>query len=420
MSDLVIDIYSLDRGERAEYRKKLICEGKCYCLGVLCKGTIKLLDEFPKRKNGKISVCNKCNAYNVNKSEKKNGKASDREKNRLKLGKTCAECGCDEMELLEFDHIDTEDKELTIAVCQSAKKILSEAEKTQLLCVWCHRLRSKKQIEENIKKSIEEYKYTIEEDNEDIDPLESKCCVGPICNGTMRNYNKFYVYDNKISTKCKICSTYNEKLKRLDNSQFVDDVKLKISECQECKKKVTVDTLCCFDFDHLDQNTKLYNIGKLRVSKVDQQIIKDEIEKCQLLCCICHKRKTIKQLGYKNVTKENLARYDHISIIKEEKVPSICPKCNKNEKEECAKECITCYNSDISRRKVVRPSFEILEKDISEMGYVKTGKKYGVTDKAISKWIKHYIKHGGKQLTKQLNDKNNRYTIRKNNVILVD
>jgi transposase-like protein len=41
---------------------------------------------------------------------------------------------------------------------------------------------------------------------------------------------------------------------------------------------------------------------------------------------------------------------------------------------------------------VARPSKEELEKDLSEMSYVKTGAKYGVSDNAVRKWIKQYSK----------------------------
>lgn len=41
-------------------------------------------------------------------------------------------------------------------------------------------------------------------------------------------------------------------------------------------------------------------------------------------------------------------------------------------------------------RKVERPDYETLCKDIEKLGYVGTGKKYGVSDNAIRKWKKSY------------------------------
>ena len=44
-------------------------------------------------------------------------------------------------------------------------------------------------------------------------------------------------------------------------------------------------------------------------------------------------------------------------------------------------------------RKVKRPDYQTLINNVKELGYTKTGRKYGVSDNAIRKWIKHYEKH---------------------------
>ena len=47
--------------------------------------------------------------------------------------------------------------------------------------------------------------------------------------------------------------------------------------------------------------------------------------------------------------------------------------------------------SSLNQRKVKdRPSLIQLECEVNELGYVKTGKKYGVSDNSIRKWIKQY------------------------------
>lgn len=48
----------------------------------------------------------------------------------------------------------------------------------------------------------------------------------------------------------------------------------------------------------------------------------------------------------------------------------------------------------INRRKINRPSYEQLVKEINELGYSATGRKYGVSDNAIRKWKIYYEKHG--------------------------
>ena len=57
-----------------------------------------------------------------------------------------------------------------------------------------------------------------------------------------------------------------------------------------------------------------------------------------------------------------------------------------------AKQCKECYR--ISTRKVERPPYEQLLKEISESNYSAVGRKYGVSDKTIRKWIKVYNKFG--------------------------
>lgn len=52
--------------------------------------------------------------------------------------------------------------------------------------------------------------------------------------------------------------------------------------------------------------------------------------------------------------------------------------------------CKECYKYDKSRRKVIRPEREVLMADITEMPFIKIGKKYGVSDKTIVKWCKMY------------------------------
>lgn len=45
------------------------------------------------------------------------------------------------------------------------------------------------------------------------------------------------------------------------------------------------------------------------------------------------------------------------------------------------------------QRKVKRPDYKTLINDVNILGFVKTGKKYGVSDNTIRKWIKFYEKY---------------------------
>jgi hypothetical protein len=46
------------------------------------------------------------------------------------------------------------------------------------------------------------------------------------------------------------------------------------------------------------------------------------------------------------------------------------------------------------KRKVMRPDYQTLQNDIVKLGYCATGRKYGVSDNAVRKWVRMYQKHG--------------------------
>lgn len=76
-------------------------------------------------------------------------------------------------------------------------------------------------------------------------------------------------------------------------------------------------------------------------------------------------------------------------------------KLNKNRQNVCecgkkikkrSKKCVRCTvrESGINRRKVERPAYESLIIDVENIGYSATGRKYGVSDNAVRKWINYY------------------------------
>jgi len=77
-----------------------------------------------------------------------------------------------------------------------------------------------------------------------------------------------------------------------------------------------------------------------------------------------------------------------ISIVKTKKGKDLC-KCGE-QKWKSSKICGKC--NTITQRKVERPPFEQLIKEVEELGYCGVGRKYGVSDNSIKKWIKAYKK----------------------------
>lgn len=111
---------------------------------------------------------------------------------------------------------------------------------------------------------------------------------------------------------------------------------------------------------------------------------------------------------------------DHINGINNdcqiENLRFVCPNCNSQLDTHCRgykiKHCVNCGVSMIGqnkhcdrciemgvyrigpKRRMVRPSYEELLRDIKETNYCATGRKYGVSDNCIRKWIKAYKKAG--------------------------
>jgi len=100
---------------------------------------------------------------------------------------------------------------------------------------------------------------------------------------------------------------------------------------------------------------------------------------------------------------------DHINGVhidnRLENLRILCPNCNatlsthggKNSKlksrlgrKSYYKKKDNIENKSILQRKVKRPPLEQLKSEIKELGYSATGRKYGVSDNAIRKWVKFY------------------------------
>lgn len=103
----------------------------------------------------------------------------------------------------------------------------------------------------------------------------------------------------------------------------------------------------------------------------------NRIENLQILCPNC------------NAITETFSR-GHKKLKKKEENKKFCfcgKEINKN-----SKNCINCIDKTHLRKVNDRPKYQVLKKEIIDMGYSATGRKYGVSDNAIRKWIKVYEK----------------------------
>lgn len=155
---------------------------------------------------------------------------------------------------------------------------------------------------------------------------------------------------------------------------------------------------------------KCYNCGgiswldkpmPLELEHINGNRFDNRIENLTLLCPNCHaltptyrgknKKSTLPRVKRKRIRLKKTDRQK-----KEKYSCQLCPK--EIEEGKFCKECYNRYRGSIckpqpDKRKVERPPFDELQVEIKANGYVATGKKYGVSDNAIRKWIKMYKKH---------------------------
>ena len=302
---------------------------------------------------------------------------------KYKTDKKCEICGCSKKEYLEFDRCGNGVGKVSGGNLYG-QKLLEEMKKCRLLCIWCRRLHSSTKIKRKVKSD-----YIWKECFNNIPLNEQKKCKGKLCMNNLVPIKYFYKYKTKngnykIQTICKKCKSYEKMLIRRRNKNHIINIKIGIGKCKNCDRKVTKDKVCCFDFDHIDRNTKFKSISELGKGSYTIEKIDDEIKKCQLLCCYCHYDKTLSELNYYTTqfyTDDSLKNYEGRT-----KKINRCKKCNI-EIYPKAKMCKPCYNKSI-RKVINRPSKEILFNDIQELGYSGTGRKYGVSGNAIKKWLK--------------------------------
>jgi Zn finger protein HypA/HybF involved in hydrogenase expression len=187
------------------------------------------------------------------------------------------------------------------------------------------------------------------------------------------SYEKFTDNARKLAISGTLKKfAFKEKLLNeilVENSTYIPNVHLKNRliklgilkyECYECGINEWQNKPLTLQLDHVN--------GKNNDNR---------IENFRLLCPNCHSQ-TPTFAGKKNKIKKN-------------RKLKYCGKCGNtvNNKVFCEK----CDDEmKLKRRKVNRPSYEILMIDINNMGYSATGRKYGVSDVTIKKWQKKYEK----------------------------
>jgi hypothetical protein len=181
----------------------------------------------------------------------------------------------------------------------------------------------------------------------------------------------------------KITNTYEyQKLRGLKRK--VELIELKGGCCEICGYNKNV---AAFDFHHNDPTQKDYQLDMRKLSNTRMIKLMEEVEKCKILCANCHREYHSPDLEMSMV--KSLIKNVDDSVLEVKKFGK--PKCV-----DCGCEinythirCRTC--SDEKKRKVERPSLEILTNEIKKYSKIWCAKKYGVSITSIRRWIKSQV-----------------------------
>ena len=123
----------------------------------------------------------------------------------------------------------------------------------------------------------------------------------------------------------------------------------------------------------------------LELDHIDGDHYNNILENLKILCPNCH-AKTPTYRGKNKKNKNSQTIKNKIQTILTKKINK-CSSCGVELKTNCKTGlCNTCYSK--SQRKVERPSKEQLLQEVKESSYLAVGKKYGVSDNSIRKWLK--------------------------------
>lgn len=143
---------------------------------------------------------------------------------------------------------------------------------------------------------------------------------------------------------------------------------IKKDECEKCGLSEWMGQKISLELHHKDGNR-----------------FNNELENLEILCPNCHSlipnhRRMKKSLDNSVTYRKKMPK------VKKEIKYKFC-QCGKSINKR-SNYCSSCYN--LKQRKIERPEINILMNDIKLLGYSSTGRKYGVSDNAIRKWIKKY------------------------------
>lgn len=159
--------------------------------------------------------------------------------------------------------------------------------------------------------------------------------------------------------------------------------------------------ICCdyegcdeaMDFHHLDPTKKEFSFGAVRANPKKWVEIVEELKKCVLVCCRCHREIEHGKREVPTSIPTFNEQYGKIYATRMTIPPPErqCGSCemmffpDNNSRRYCSGVC-----SHFGRRKAKRPTKDELAVLITTIPYTTIGKQFLVSDNTIRKWAKQY------------------------------
>ncbi len=198
--------------------------------------------------------------------------------------------------------------------------------------------------------------------------------------------------------------TKEELQNAVEKSKNYSQVLIKLKYCvtgnsrKYLKKYIA---LWSIDISHFDKKKTKQNLDNIfvkdtyiKTDSLKRKLYKENLK--QKHCEICNQGEEWRGLKmYLILDHINGDHYDN----RLENLRILCPNCNACLPTHCGrhrrkpKQLKGRPHTNLKNRKVDRPSYQDLLKDICEMNFVQIGLKYKVTDNTIRKWIKLYEKY---------------------------
>lgn len=291
---------------------------KCY----QCK-VIRTLDHFKGIKVEYTKTCDMCKKIQAKHKKKKKSSIIVVGENEL----ICASCHKPKT----IDQFKSKTNDEIIKTCLTCREMKNRYKYKKFNWIPIEISKAKKEFDEK-------YKFYV------LKPIVSWALKQSYkkCTRCKKNYD----FDQFISERykftetnvCLKCRTNNNINRKVDNTHYeklrgnIEKLKIEMGPCIECGET----NLKVLEFDHIDTSSKVANVTALRsIEKMNL-----EAKKCQILCRMCHTKKSVETMKekFKNYEKNDIIKrnQDHVKNIKlkinkctncDKKVSDYIPEC---------------------------------------------------------------------------------------------